>query len=314
MWPRDVPWDSLRFGIEFEFVGADPEKVELVPGWTMDTGESQRALSGDWSGAEIKPGKLVWADREQIGKTLDALRAAGGDVNWSCGLHVHVGLDPWGADILLPLIDAALTTQVALRELFQTPSDRLLFAPAVTQAQREAWIATPGEDALNHAGRPQGSRSGVNVAAWYEFETVEIRFPNATMDPDEACRTVELCLRWVAAVGAGRTLPSGASELAAALDVPETGYPPPHPQPLWHKREEQLTELLFPVLQPLVEAEVPGAEILFVRPTPEGLYVKTDLGDRTNHRFMFRASADGFELLWMQAVDDDAGPSPLSGT
>jgi hypothetical protein len=165
----------------------------------MDTGESQRLLSGGWSGAEVKPTKLAWGDRAEIGEMFQALRVAGGSVNWSCGLHVHVGLEPWGEDIVLPLLDASLANQDALRELFQTPQHRMLFAPALTAAQRDAWLAAPGEDQIRHIGRPQSARCGVNVAAWYDFGTVEIRYPNATLDPDAACRTVELCLRWVAA-------------------------------------------------------------------------------------------------------------------
>lgn len=304
MWPRDVVWDSLRFGVEIEFVEADPAMVTLVPGWTMDRTEQQRVLSGAYSGGETKPGKLTWAQRDEIGVMFEAIADAGGAVNWSCGLHVHVGLDPWGFDIVGPLVDAALATQAALRELLQTAEHRGVFTPDVTPVLRDAWRADPSdEDALRHRGRPQSSRCGVNVAAWYDFETVEIRFPNATLDPVAAYRTVALCLRWVAAVGAGRSLPSDAEGLAATLEVPRTGYPPPHPEPLWHQREELLTALLTPVLQPMISAEVPGARILFIRPTAEGFCVKTDRGNRDNHRFWFRPHAGGFALERFEHVE-----------
>ena len=304
MWPREVPWDALRFGVEIEFVEADPAAVALVPGWTMDRSEQQRVPSGAYSGAEAKPGKLAWAERHQIGVMFDGIVAAGGAVNWSCGLHVHVGLEPWGFDVVGPLVDATLATQGGLRALLQTAQHRGLFTPDLTPALRDAWRADPDdEDALRHRGRPQSSRCGVNVAAWYDFQTVEIRFPNATLDPDPAYRTVELCLRWVAAVGADRVLPTDAAELAAALGAPDTGYPPPHPEPIWHQREELLTELLAPVLQPMISAEVPGAQILFVRPTAEGFYAKTDRGNRDNHRFWFRPHAGGFCLERFEHVD-----------
>lgn len=300
MWPHDVIWDRLRFGVEIEFVDADPATVRMVRGWTIETDERQRALSGEPSGAEVKPGKLAWEDRPQIDQMFAALRSAGGAVNWSCGLHVHVGLEPWGADILLPLIEAGLATQDALRNLFQTPPHRRLFTPPLTPAQRDAWRSAPGKEPLRHVGRPQSARCGVNVSAWYDFGTVEIRYPNATLDAEAACRTVELCLRWVAAVGAGVSLPSDAEDLAAALDMPATGYPPPHPEPVWHRREELLTELLVPLLQPMVTVRLPGAQILFVRPTAEGFMAKTDSGHRVNHRFMFRPHAHGFTLLWVE--------------
>ena len=138
---------------------------------------------------------------------------------------------------------------------------------------------------------------------WWGTKTIEFRFPNATLDAAEAFRTIELCLRWVAAVGAGRELPADLPALTAALEVPVEGYPPPHPEPIWHRREELLTELLLPVLQPLVSRAVPGAEILFVRPREDGLYVKTDLGDRENHRFLFRPHQGGFELLSFERIE-----------
>jgi hypothetical protein len=313
VWPRDVDWQTLQFGVEIEFVEAEPEAVKLLPGWVLDTDESQRVLSGGYSGAEIKPTRLRWPDRDQIGQTFAAIEAAGGAVNWSCGLHVHVGLEPWGEAMLRPLLDGAIATQGALRELFRTAEHRMMFCPDLTPAMRDAWVGDPREEALLHRGRPQSHRCGVNLAAWYGVQTVELRFPNATLDADEACRAVELCLRWVAAVGAGRELPTAASELAATLGVPAHGYPPPHPEPVWHQREEQLTRVLLPVLQPLVEARVPGAEILVIRPVPEGFLVKTDKGDRVNHRFLFRVTPEGFALERVEGPLGPRGQRPRSG-
>ena len=308
VWPRDIDWRQLRFGVELEFVDVDPASVALLDGWTLDDGESQRSLTGGWSGGEIKSPHLVWSEREQIATMLERIETAGGAMNWSCGLHVHVGLVSWGAAILPALLDATLATQDALRELFQTPAHRMLFCPSLTEAQRQAWTANPDEDLLNHSGRPQGRRCGVNVAAWYAFGTVELRYPNATLRGDEAIQSAQLALRWVAAVGAGRELPrmSTAAELAEALDMPVSGYPTPAPEPVWHHREELLNTLMIPVLQPLVAAELGSedAEILFVRPTPEGFFVKTDSGGEVNHRFWFELDADGFHLAHMAGVKD----------
>lgn len=297
MWPRDIDWRSLRFGVEIEFVGIAPEAVERLDGWSVDPEERMRALDGSYEGGEIKSPPIDWSQRGQIETMMARIKTAGASVNWSCGFHVHVGLEPWGVDALPALLDAALTTQTALRELFQTPSHRLIFCPLVTRAQRDAWLAAPSEDALCHVGRPQGHRSGINLAAWYEFGTVELRFANGTLDADRALRGVELALRWVAAVGRSAALPGEREALVAALEVAAEGYPPPHPEPVWHAREEQLSALMIPILQPQITAEVPDAEILWVRPTPEGLYVKTDSGDRCNHRFWFEPHAQGFRLL-----------------
>lgn len=302
MWPAVVDWTALVFGVEVEFVGDSPERVPLVGGWSLDLDERQRAQTGESSGAEVRSGKLTWASREEIRHAFGHLAAAGMSVNWSCGLHVHVGLQPWGEAILEPMLDAVLRTQDALLKLLRTPKHRMLFAPRLTTAMRDEWKARPRKNALRHDRRPQGARCGINVAAWYDYETVEFRQPNATFDVGAAYYAVELCLRWVAAVGAAADLPADPDALASALGVSHGSAPVPLPEPVWHHREELLNDLLIPVLQPMVEAEVPEARILFVRATREGILAKTDSGRRRNHRFWFHPTSGGFVLARVERV------------
>ena len=203
MWPRTVDWEELRFGVEIEFVGGNPAAVELLPGWVMAFDELQVDDTGEDSGAELKPPPLLWRDREQMRVMLDRLKATGARANWSCGLHVHVGLEPWGQDIVLPLVDAALAHQDALRGLLRTAEDRLIHCPPVVPAMRDRYLVNPERASLVRRGRPQSHRCGINAAAWFDFGTVEIRYPNGSLEYDEVGNTVELCLRFVAAVGRG---------------------------------------------------------------------------------------------------------------
>jgi hypothetical protein len=92
-----VDWKDLKFGFEIEFTGGVPEEVELLPGWEMSLDERQIDETGAESGSELKPPPIVWEQREQIREMLSRLRAQGATANWSCGLHVHVGLEPWGS-------------------------------------------------------------------------------------------------------------------------------------------------------------------------------------------------------------------------
>lgn len=296
MWPRSIDWKALRFGVEFEFVGADPKAVELLPGWMMALDEHQYDESGRESGSELKPPPIRWEDRAQIRQMLDRLRALGAEANWSCGLHVHVGLEPWGQEILLPLIDAALSCQAALRELFQTPEHRMVFCPPVTPEMRERYLASPERPALVHRGRPESHRCGINAAAWFDIGTVEIRLPNGSLEYETVMRTVELCLRLVAAVGAGRSLPGEAAALAEALGAPACGYPPPVPAPLWHHERLWLEDALIPSLAPIVEKLVPEGEILHIRPVPSGLLVAVEDPDDRRSDFRFRLTPGGWEL------------------
>ena len=287
MWPKAVDWQDLRFGVEIEFVGGDPAGVELLPGWQMAFDELQVDDAGEDSGAELKPPPLLWRDRDQIRVMLGRLRATGARANWSCGLHVHVGLEPWGQDIVLPLVDAALAHQHALRRLLRVAGDRLIHCPPIVPAMRERYLAHPGRAALVRPGRPQSQRCGINAASWFDLGTVEIRYPNGSLEYREVVSAVELCLRFVAAVGAGRVVhpatmdstlenaePEDAVALAELLGAPRDGYPPPQPAPLWHRERMWLEDALVPVIEPMVRARLPGAEILAIRPVPAGFRVK----------------------------------------
>mgnify|MGYP001118481828 CR=1 FL=1 len=117
---------------------------------------------------------------------------------------------------------------------------------------------------------------------------MEIRFANGSLEYGEVVRTVELCLKFVAAVGRGADLPSDADGLARALDVPRRGYPPPAAAPLWHMERMWLEDLLIPQLADAVEAAVPGGEVLHVRPSPHGLRVVVEGPEERLTEMLFR--------------------------
>lgn len=287
MWPVEVPWMSLRFGVEIEFVGGCPGRLAFLPGWRLQPDERQTDEDGTETGGELAPDPLLWSQRAQIAEMLRRLRRTGARANWACGLHVHVGLEPWGEDVVLPLVDAALRCQAALGELLRSAPDRALFVPPVTETMRAAHAAGGGADALTRHGRPQSHRCGINARSWYDTGTVEIRLANGSTDYAEVRRTVELCLRFVAAVGAGRgaDLPQTGAALAAALGAPAQGYPPPRVAPLWHRERLWLEDALLPVLGPPALAAVPG-EVHHVRPSAGGLIVVVEREDGTQESIL----------------------------
>jgi hypothetical protein len=297
MWPYPVNWKRLRFGVEIEFVGGRPREVELLPGWVMALDELQVDETGEESGSELQSPPLRWEERGQIREMLARLRAQGARANWSCGLHVHVGLEPWGEDIVLPLIDAALSCQDALRELLRTSEHRLIFCPPVTREMRAKFIADRAPSALLRRGRPQSHRTGINVAAWYDIGTVEIRYANGSLRYGEILRTVELYLRFVAHVGAGKKLPGHPLQLAEALGAPDGGYPPPTAAPRWHRERMWLEEALIPALAPLVGERVPEGEIHSIFPVPEGLSVAVEMPDGRMVKRIVRPKTDGWKWL-----------------
>jgi hypothetical protein len=278
MWPKAIDWQQLKFGVEIEFVGGSPQEIEVLPGWFMDLNERQTDDNGSESGSELKTPPIQWKDKEQIRVMLARLRAQEtAKANWNCGLHVHIGLEPWGESIIIPMIESALMAQEALRTLLNTSEARLQYCPPLTEQMLQQYKNEPCGESLRHRGRPQSHRCGINTAAWYDIGTVEIRYANGSLDADEVLRTVELCLRFIAAVGEGCQLPDNAPQLAARLGASLTGYPPAQTVPQWYKERIWLEETLIPILTPQVEKLVPGSEILSILPVPEGLRVTVEL-------------------------------------
>jgi len=296
MKPIIMDWKNLYFGVEIEFVGGNPEVVELLPGWTMALDERQIDDTGEESGSELQTPPIQWKDREQIKAMLKRLIATGARVNWNCGLHVHASMEPWGEEAIPDFIDAALQYQESVKYVLNTSEDRLVYCPPVTREMRDQFLSAPGDAALRHRGRPQSHRCGINLAAWFDNRTVEIRYANGTLKYDEVITTVEFCLRFVAAVGAGRKLSCNPKQMANDLGVPLTGYPPPMPAPLWYRERIWLENMLVPILTPIATSLVPDSEILHILPRPDGLLVAIENPDGKLIKYLFHLSSNGWKV------------------
>ncbi|MDF2938500.1 MAG: hypothetical protein K0Q90_3873 [Paenibacillaceae bacterium] len=296
MKPLIVNWKELQFGVEIEFVGGNPEKVELLPGWIMSFDERQIDDTGGESGSELKPPPIKWEDREQIQEMLMRLQATGADANWSCGLHVHVGLGPWGQEVIPRFIEAALLYQEAVRNLLNTSEDRLKFCPPVAREMYDGFNSNPGRAALCHKGRPQSHRCGINLAAWFDIGTVEIRYANGSLNYNEVINTIEFCLRFVAAIGAGDKLSSDPYKMAVGLGAPVSGYPQPKPAPQWYHERIWLENALLPILAPLASKLVQDGEILSVLSRPEGFLVAIEDTDGRSFKHLLHPPSTGWEV------------------
>lgn len=296
-WAQRVEWQDLRFGIEIEFIGGRPAELELLPGWVMSLDERQVDEDGTDSGSELKTPPIRWADREQIRVMLARLLEQGARMNWSCGLHVHVGIEPWGEAMVLPLLDAALQAQDALRALVATSSERLVYCPPVTEAMRADYRAKPRQEALQRKGRPQSHRCGINAAAWYDIGTVEIRYANGSLDFDEILRAAELCLRFTAAVGENRELPDSPEALAIALEAAPAGYPPAIPVPRWYRERMWLEDALLPALGGLAEQLAEDGELHHVLPVEDGLLIGVEDTEGKLHEYVCLPPTSGWQVV-----------------
>jgi hypothetical protein len=108
--------------------------------------------------------------------------------------------------------------------------------------------------------------------------------------------TIELCLRFTAAIGAGRRLPAEAERLAHELGAPVSGYPAPVPPPQWYRERMWLEDALLPVLTPHVLRLEPDGEIPHIVPGAEGMLVAVENPDGQLTSYIFRPTAEGWEL------------------
>lgn len=303
-----IAWTQLRFGVEIEFVGAHRGRLELLPGWTLAVEDDlyledgTRVIGDDpeTPGAELASPKLTWADRDQIREMCRRLAAIGARANFSCGLHVHADAAPWGGPAALPaILKAALATEEALRTLLQTaPHRRRTTPPTLPQMLDGAGYPSYGE-------RPASRRGAINARALWDHGSVELRLPNGTINPDEIEATVALWLKWMIAACAGHTLPGTPEALAAALDAPISGYPPPVPAPPWRWRELWLDEALYPALLPLcrdwAHGRYPDSDeplgITWIEAAPGGgVWAETETGSAADH-LRFQWQDGGWRLV-----------------
>ncbi|CAM3251567.1 amidoligase family protein [Brevibacillus invocatus] len=297
MWPKSIDWKKIRFGVEMEFVGGDPESLELLPGWVVSLDERQIDETGEESGSEIKPPPLLWEERDQIRVMLDRLHAQGAWVNWSCGLHVHIDLEAWGQEMILPLLDAALLYQETMQSLLQTSPHRTIYCPPVKEDIRKRYVDKPSERAVLRPGRPQSHRCGINTAAWFDIGTVEIRYANGSLNEDEIMNTIEFCLRFVAAIGEGRKLTRDPRKMAIELGAPVGGYPAPIPIPRWYQERLWLEDGLIPAVKQLAGELVKDGEILQILPVPDGILIAIEDQEGKPFKYVVQPPSEGWKMV-----------------
>lgn len=208
---------SLRFGVELEIVGIDARTavsaIQSVLGTTsvesfgatatMSDGRTWKAVYDasvrDYStgrSCEVVSPILTWSDMDTLQNIVRALRAAGGRVNDTCGMHVHVDgaafkaepakvrnlmalayrWEPVAVNIARVLQNRATycaTLDTALVDRFRALRPRSLDAVA------GAWY---GQGQTQGSGHYDSSRyRWINVHALFDKGTIEFRLFNGTL-------------------------------------------------------------------------------------------------------------------------------------
>jgi hypothetical protein len=224
---------TLTFGVELETVGvsravlADAVKRALdvfFPGCrsvyegghydktaiVMPDGRkwivmSDASLSGMGGSGEVVTPICTWTDFESIQGVVRALRAAGAKVNYSCGMHVHVGTpaDRFDAAALVrlakPLMVAALGVASARLGHYTKPVDEAFIRrmassrPGSREALSRAWYGS--ESTYAQGQHYHESRyHGLNMHSVFFRGTVEFRYFEGTLHAGQVKSNVQLCL------------------------------------------------------------------------------------------------------------------------
>lgn len=239
-------WQTLRFGLEIEFINARIADIELLPGWTFhaedslydDTGQNvPDFVEPNVQGGEVVSPPLSLKDLHSIEITLNRIRNAGGKVNWSSGVHVHVEIKSWGEKSLILFLEEALNSESAIRDLLDTAHHRYLYNVPTTRRIVNAFIrardTVTRQRALTYGPHPFSQRGGINLHSYWKFGTVEFRFANGSLNYQEVKRVITLYLKYTAAILEKREIPDTPVALAKSLGVPATGYPAPKSAPRW---------------------------------------------------------------------------------
>lgn len=179
--------------------------------WTVLDDDSLHAPIS--SRGELVTPPLREPDLPRLAAVLAALRDAGAAVNESCGLHVHVGISGCGVEHLNRLVDlvdawepAVLSRVLPARRRFTGALDASFMAgfrvrrPATLEAFWAMWYGEVGWRARRDRYDDVRYR-GLNLHSFRRLGTVEFRYFNGTIDPDEALGHVRACLALIEQAG-----------------------------------------------------------------------------------------------------------------
>lgn len=171
--------------------------------WTVLDDDSLRAPFA--SRGELVTPPLRELELPLVATLATALRDAGASVNESCGLHVHVGIAGCGVEHLNRLVDlverwepAVLDRVLPSRRQFAGPLDPRFMAgfrarrPAALEEFWELWYGDSGW--RSRRDRYDAVRyRGLNLHSFRRLGTVEFRYFNGTIDPEQILDHARSC-------------------------------------------------------------------------------------------------------------------------
>lgn len=227
---------NLTFGIELEFSEVRTQflRKRLPAGWECRGDNSIRNFDNSWSdhdnpmakGSEVKTigGYDLDTLIAQVPEVYSVVSELGGEVNGTCGLHVHVGFGEWTPKQLMQLV----------RYFASSPSFAKTVGASASRISKQCRRVTPAvvkEIAENVHDLDKLKQMSirvprvhvfirqleVNVLSLLHHGTVEYRAFNQTMSPELAINCLRYANEVTAAALAGEPFPTPSYALPVAL-------------------------------------------------------------------------------------------------
>lgn len=178
---------------------------------------AQRKVSGITEGTncdyqvELVTPILKYGDIEILQEIVRVLRKAGGFVNESCGMHVHIGAGGFTPDKIRNLVNAVASKEDLLYKALEVHENRRRYCaptsqrflkelnekkPATTEQLAEIWYDSVGGvlDARRRYRYDETRYTVCNLHSFFNKNTVEFRIFNATLHAGEVKSAMQFCL------------------------------------------------------------------------------------------------------------------------
>ncbi|MDD6963712.1 MAG: amidoligase family protein [Firmicutes bacterium] len=224
---------NLKYGVEIEFLGITREAAaEIVAdffgtGYFYEGGElNERDIAdkdrriwrvvrdasidaySDEEQCELVTPILVYDDLVTLVTVVERIKAAGGKVNHSCGLHIHVDARGFTPQAVVNLVTLIGSREQLLYKALGIPKDRMRYCkrinddlvesirlrkPESMEELRKDWYQESPYEVV--AGKYHSTRyHGLNLHAMFTKGTVEFRLFNSTLEAKEIKAYVQFTL------------------------------------------------------------------------------------------------------------------------
>lgn len=199
------------FGTDFFYEGGELKERDIADKdqriWRVVRDASIDAYS-DEEQCELVTPILYYEDLKMLQQLVSMIKEAGGTVNRSCGLHIHVDAKEFTPQAVVNLVTLIGSRELLLYKALGIPKDRLRYCkrindelvetilakkPESLEELRKDWYSESPYEVV--AGKYHSTRyHGLNLHSMFTKGTVEFRLFNSTLEPNIVTAYIQFTL------------------------------------------------------------------------------------------------------------------------